>query len=136
MEFDAFDNGRIEEYAARARASWGATPEYREYEERSRDRSAADNADLGRRMMKIFTEFGAVRTGDPASPAAQALVRKLQAFISEHFYTCSDAVLLGLGKMYAAGGDYTENIDRHGGQGTADFVSRAIEACCGRPSGR
>ena len=28
-----------------------------------------------------------------------------------HFYTCSDKILCGLGRMYAGGGELTENID-------------------------
>ena len=54
--------------------------------------------------MEIFTEFGAIRHEDPASEEAQALVRKLQNFISAHFYTCTDQILSGLGQLYAAGG--------------------------------
>ena len=50
-------------------------------------------------------EFGAIRHEDPASEKAQALVRKLQNFISAHFYTCTDQILSGLGQMYAAGGE-------------------------------
>ena len=130
MDFSAFDTKKIDEYAARARASWGTTPEYREFEQKSKDRSRAESAELNRRMMQIFAEFGTVKDGDPASEEAQALVRKLQDFITEHFYTCSGKVLSGLGKMYAAGGEMTENIDKAGGEGTAAFVSDAIRVFC------
>ena len=81
-------------------------------------------------MMGIFAEFGAIRKEDPASGRAQELVRKLRDFITEHYYTCSDQVLSGLGQMYAAGGAMTENIDRAGGAGTAALVSEAIRAFC------
>jgi hypothetical protein len=33
--------------------------------------------------------------------------------------------------MYAAGGEFTENIDSAGGEGTALFVSKAIDIYCG-----
>ena len=85
---------------------------------------------MNREMMGIFTEFGAIRQGDPASEKAQALVRKLQDFISEHFYTCTDQILSGLGQMYAAGGEMTSSIDSYGGEGTALFTSRAIRIFC------
>ena len=130
MDFSAFDTKKIDEYAAQAKASWGTTPEYREFEEKSQGRTAEDNARLGGQMMEIFAEFGAIRDGDPAGDAAQALVNKLQGFITEHFYTCSDETLRGLGLMYAGGGDFTANIDKHGGEGTAAFAQRAIEAHC------
>ena len=41
-------------------------------------------------------------------------------------HTCTDQILAGLGQMYAAGGDMTDNIDAAGGKGTADFASKAI----------
>ncbi len=131
MDFSAFDTGRIEEYAARAKASWGTTAAYREYEEKSKGRTAKQQQNIGADMMNLFTEFGAVRDTDPASEKAQALVKKLQAFITEHFYTCTKEILSGLGSMYAAGGDFTVNIDRAGGDGTAEFAHRAIEIYCG-----
>jgi hypothetical protein len=33
--------------------------------------------------------------------------------------------------MYAGGGEFTENIDRVGGEGTGEFVNRAIEIYVG-----
>nr|MCR5337780.1 TipAS antibiotic-recognition domain-containing protein [Lachnospiraceae bacterium] len=52
-------------------------------------------------------------------------------FITEHFYKCSNEILSGLGKMYAGGGEFTENIDKMGGEGTAEFTHRAIQIYCG-----
>ena len=86
--------------------------------------------EVSRQMMEIFAEFGAIRNGDPASPEAQALVRKLRDFISAHYYTCTDQILSGLGQMYAAGGEMTGNIDSRGGEGTAAFAGRAIRVFC------
>ena len=81
-------------------------------------------------MMGIFAEFGAVKDSDPASDAAQGLVGKLQGFITEHYYTCTKEILNGLGKAYAAGGEFTRNIDQAGGEGTARFAAAAIEIYC------
>ena len=86
--------------------------------------------EISRQMMDIFAEFGAIKSGDPASPEARALVRKLQDFITAHYYTCTDQILSGLGRMYAAGGELTGGIDSRGGEGTAAFASRAIRAYC------
>ena len=38
--------------------------------------------------------------------------------------------LQGLAKMYTGGGSMTENIDKAGGKGTAEFVEKAIEIYC------
>ena len=132
MDFEPFDTRKIDEYAAQAKASWGKTPEYREYEEKAKGRTAEDNAMLHRQMMDLFSAFGALRKEDPSTDAAQALVKKLQGFITEHFYTCSDEILYGLGTMYAGGGDFTTGIDNHAGKGTAEFAYRAIKAYCGK----
>ena len=130
MDFSAFDTKKMDEYAAKAKETWGNTPAYQEYEQKAQGRSKAETAEVNRKMMDIFAEFGGIRNGDPASPQAQALVRKLQDFISDHYYTCTDQILSGLGRMYAAGGEMTDNIDRCGGDGTAAFASRAIGVFC------
>lgn len=130
MNFEPFDTAKIEAYAAKAKASWGATNEYKEYEEKSKGRSEEDNSSVNVRLMEIFAEFAAIRTGDPGGENAQRLVKKLKGFITDNYYTCSDEILYGLGKMYGAGGEFTENIDRYAGEGTAAFACRAIAAYC------
>ena len=132
MDFSAFDTKKLDEYAAKAKEAWGETPAYREYEQKAEGRSEAETMDLNRRMMEIFSRFGAVRNTDPAAGEAQALVRELQDFITAHYYTCTPQILSGLGQMYAAGGEMTENIDSRGGEGTAAFASRAIRIFCAK----
>ena len=130
MDFEAFDKRKLEEYAARAKAQWGGTEAYREFEQKSRDRSPAREQDLAAGLMGIFAEFGAVKERDPASEEAQELVRRLQGYITEHYYSCTDQILAGLGKMYGSGGEFTENIDKAGGPGTATFAAEAIRVYC------
>ncbi len=128
MDFTAFDSSKIDEYTRRAKEQWGRTPQFKEFEEKSKGRTKEDQEGIMAGLMKIFEEFGAMKSQDPASPKVQSQVAKLKSFISEHFYDCTDEILLGLGKMYAAGGEFTDNIDRMGGEGTAVFTNRAIEA--------
>ena len=130
MDFSAFDTSKIDEYAQQAKASWGSTPEYKEFEQKSKGRTQEEEQKLGVRMMEIFKEFRKIKDGDPSSSDAQSLVEKLQEFITEHFYKCSNEILLSLGKMYAGGGDFTRNIDPAGGEGTAEFANEAIQIYC------
>ena len=65
------------------------------------------------------------------APEAQAAIRDLQQFITDHFYTCTLEILAGLGEMYVADDRFRKNIDEAGGEGTADFVAQAIRAYCG-----
>ena len=131
MNFDAFDTSKIDEYAAQAKASWGKTSAYKEFEEKTKGRTKEEDQKVYQGMIDIFGEFGQIRNTDPASGEAQALVKKLQDYITEHMYTCTKEILSGLGKMYAGGGDFTTNIDRFGGEGTAVFASQAIEIYIG-----
>lgn len=130
MNFEAFDTGKMDEYARRAKASWGKTAAYREYEEKSAGRSEDEQRTINVKMMEIFAEFGKIRNQSPDSEEAVRLAKKLQDFITEHYYTCTDEILLGLGAMYAGGGDFTVNIDKAGGEGTAKFADKAIQTYC------
>ena len=126
LKFDAFDTRKIDEYAAQAKASWGTTPAYKEYEEKAKGRTKEEDRKIYQGIIDIFAEFGAIRKTDPASGEAQALVKKLQDYITGHMYTCTNEILSGLGKMYAGDGEFTKNIDSFGGEGTAEFASKAI----------
>ena len=128
MSFEAFDTRKIDEYAAQAKASWGKTDAYKEYEKKSEGRSKETQQKLNVEMMSIFAEFGKIKELSPDSKDAVALAKKLQDHITEHYYTCTDEILLGLGTMYAGGGDLTTNIDKVGGEGTAVFACEAIKA--------
>lgn len=130
LDLTVFDTKKIDEYTKRAKAQWGETPEFREYEKKAESMTDVQQKDYANGLMMIFAEFGEMKEQDAAGDKAQQQVAKLQDYISEHYYSCSKEVLAGLGKMYNAGGEFTENIDSCGGKGTADFASRAIEIYC------
>lgn len=130
MNFKPFDTEKMERYAAEAKEKWGATPAYREYAEKTKGQSHEQQRETGDALMDIFRQFGEIRHLAPESDAAQALVSKLRGFITEHYYTCTPQILRGLGQMYVAGDSMTENIDRAGGSGTAEFAHKAIEVYC------
>ncbi|MBO2516215.1 MAG: MerR family transcriptional regulator [Clostridiales bacterium] len=132
MRFDAFDRKKIESYAEEAKKTWGGTDAWKEYEKRSAGRTDEKQASLADGLMDIFRQFGKILGTDPAGPEAQARVKALQDYITANYYTCTREILSGLGQMYAAGGEMTENIDRAGGEGTALFASKAIAAYCGK----
>ncbi len=128
MDFTAFDTETIDRYTKQAKAQWGETKEYREFEQKNLTKEQQQTA--GSVLMEQFKAFAALKDGAPDAPEAQEAVMKLQDFISANFYHCSNEVLSGLGQMYGAGGEFTENIDAYAGAGTAVFASKAIEAYC------
>ena len=127
MDFTALDTKKIDEYAAQAKESWGDTDAYKEYEKKSKGRTAEENANIVKDMMMIFTEFGGMKEQDPGSDKVQKQVKKLQDFITDKMYNCTKEILSGLGKAYSAPGEMNANIDRAGGDGTGEFVDRAIQ---------
>lgn len=130
MDFTAFDRSKLDEYSRRAKEQWGNTAEYKEFAERTKNRSDEEDRLLADRFMLLFKEAGEIRHSDPASSNAQELVKRIQDFITENMYTCSNKILRGLGKMYSGGGDFTKNIDEYGGEGTSEFIDRAIQIYC------
>ena len=132
VDFTAFDASKLDEYAKRAKEQWGETPEFKEFEEKDKKRTKTDEQRMMANFMRIFEEFGRMKEMNPASVEVQEQVKKLQSFINDHFYKCSNEMLFGLGKMYDGGGDFTNNINMMGGEGTAGFIFKAIKIYCGR----
>lgn len=127
MNFSAFDKEKIDEYSKQAKEHWGNTSEYADFEKKSKDRTDDEQTKIADGLMKVFEEFGQMKTCEPSDEKVYNQVKKLQNYICEHYYKCSDEVLAGLGQMYVADNRFTNNIDNAGGKGTALFVSRAIE---------
>ena len=116
-----------DKYTAEARERWGDSEAYREHEQKTKGYTKEKWAEANNGLMAIFAEFATCKANGatPGSAEAQALVAKLQSHITDNYYTCTDEILAGLGKMYVADERFKENIDKHGG-GTAEFVAEAI----------
>lgn len=126
LNLSAFDTRRIDEYAAEARASYGKTAAYEEYERRFLGRSAADQNAAAQGMMALIARFGAHLGESPECPEVQTLVGQLQEYVTEHFYTCTNEILASYADMYDGDGRFTRNIDQAGGEGTAALAAAAI----------
>lgn len=135
MDFSVFNTEKADEYASRAREQWQNTDAYREFAEKSKGRSREATEAIAEGLMLIFSDFGKYKDTDPAAYEAQALVRRLQAYISENYYHCTTEILSSLGSAYGAGGEFTENIDKAGGKGTGMFAEQAISVYCNRRNG-
>ena len=118
-------------YETEARSRWGNTDAYREHEEKTKNYTKEKWTEANDGLMAIFAELAACKeSGVSADSAeAQALVTKLQAHITAKYYTCTDEILAGLGKMYVADERFKKNIDKYG-EGTAEFAADAIEIYC------
>ena len=118
-------------YESEARSRWGNTVAYREHEQKTKNYTKEKWTEANDGLMAIFAEFSVVKANGASadSAEAQALVAKLQAHITENFYTCTDKILTGLGKMYVCDVRFKSNIDKYG-EGTAEFAAEAIAIYC------
>ena len=121
----------MKNYETEARERWGDTSAYREHQEKTKHYTKEKWAEANDGLMAIFAEFAVCKQSgaEADSNEAQALVAKLQAHITENYYTCTDEILAGLGNLYVADERFKKNIDKYG-EGTAEFASEAIEVYC------
>ena len=114
-------------YVQEARSRWGNTDAYREHEQKTNNYTKEKWAEANDGLMAILAEFAACKSSGVSadSTEAQALVAKLQAHITENYYTCTDEILAGLGKMYVCDERFKKNIDKYG-EGTAEFAAEGI----------
>ena len=115
------------EYFQEVYARWGETDYYSEHEQKTKNYTKEKWAEANEGLMAIFAEFAACKTSGASADSveAQELVTKLKVHITANYYTCTDEILAGLGKMYVADERFKTNIDKYG-DGTAEFVAEGI----------
>ena len=106
---------------------WGDTSACREHEQKTKNYTKEKWAEANDGLMAIFAEFATCKDSGASADSAetQALVAKLQTHITANYYTCTDEILAGLGKMYVADERFKKNIDKYG-EGTAEFTAEGI----------
>ena len=116
------------DYTNEVKERWGETQAYAEFRDKTKDYSKECFADINTGLENIFRDFSELMQSGatPDSSEAQELVKKLQGYITEHYYTCTVEILAGLGQMYVADERFKENIDKYA-DGTAEFVSEVIK---------
>ena len=128
----AFDNSDYEtarkQYEVEAKQRWGEIDAYKEHAGKTAKYTKDKWQSVNDGLMAVFAKFAeCIENGHTAdSDEAQALVKELQDYITENYYTCTKEILAGLGQMYIADERFKTNIDKNG-DGTAEFVSLAIE---------
>ena len=127
MDFEGFDPNNMDEYSTQAKALYGKTDAYKEFEQKSASRTAQQEKDLGAQVMDFFARLGKMRPCDPGCEEAQAWAKELQDFFTANYYTCTPQILSSLAESYAGGGSMTENIDKVGGAGTGAFAKEVID---------
>ena len=130
MNFDAFSKEEIAQYEAEVKEKWGNTKAYAEYAEKAGKKNLQEQKDTADRLMELFAGLGELKELSPEDKSVQAKIGELQQFITDNYYTCTDEILQGLGEMYVSDERMKRNIDKTGGNGTAEFVREAISIYC------
>ena len=130
MKFDVFDKSEIETYEAEVREKWGNTNAYQEYRQKAAIRKEDSDSRIADDLMTLFSELGKLKEFTPDTGEVQEKIAALQNFITDHYYVCTKEILRGLGEMYVCDERFKNNIDKAVGDGTADFVRRAIAVYC------
>ena len=71
MDFEGFDPKKIDEYSQQAKVLYGKTDAYKEFEQKSKNRTAEQEKDLNAQVMELFAKLGKLRPCEPDSEAAQ-----------------------------------------------------------------
>ncbi len=135
ITMNVFDNNEYDtarkQYEAEAKERWGKTDAYKEHEQKTADYSKDKWQQVNDGLNAVLAKFAeCLQSGQaPDSNEAQALVKELQSYITENYYTCENDILKGLGQMYVADERFKKNIDKYA-VGTAEFISKAIEIYC------
>lgn len=113
-----------------AKLRWGDTDAYAESKQKTSGYSAEKWNEVNEGLNAVLAEFASIKDRESSgSESVQLLVKKLQNYITDNFYTCTNEILAGLGQMYVADGRFRANIDKNG-IGTAEFISEAIRIYC------
>ena len=130
MNFNVFDKTEIEQYSEEVKKRWGSTKTYEEYEQKIKGKSDEEYNIMANKLLSLFEEMGSLRECSPENKEVQEKIKQLQVFITENYYNCTDEILNGLGQMYVCDERMKQNIDKAGGDGTAEFVKQAICIYC------
>lgn len=130
MNFDVFDKSEIKKYEAEVREKWGNTKAYQEYSQKDIAQNESNYSKITEELLTMFSELGGLRHLTPDTSEVQEKISALQKFITDNYYVCTDEILSGLGEMYVCDERFRNNIDKAGGDKTADFVRQAIAVYC------
>ena len=131
MEFQVFDKTEQEKLQAEAKEKWGGSAAWQSWEQQGAKRPYQQQTQDGNRLMAKLAAIGSLREKGADAPEVQAAVGELKQLITDCFYPCDKETLRGLGQMYVTDERFRRNIDKAGGEGTAQFVSEAIGVYCG-----
>ena len=132
MNLKVFNNEEYNNYSNEVKEKWSNTNQYKEYEEKSKNKTKQEFENMNSELLNIFSELGGLKHLAVENENVQIKIKALKEFITENYYNCSNEILYSLGQMYVNDERFKKNIDKAGGEGTAEFVSKAISVYCSK----
>ncbi len=135
INMKVFDNSEFEQakeaYRREAEQRFGSTEAYKQHKEKTAGYGKADWQRVGEEINAIISEFAALNASGvkPTDGKAALLAQRLQNYITETQYDCTNEIFCSLGEMYVADNRFRNNINKHG-FGTAEFMRDAVKAYC------
>ena len=117
-------------YDEEVKEKWGDTEQYKEFA--SKNITKEENEKTSEELLHLFFELGNLKNESEESSVVQEKIKELQEFITDNYYTCTKEILKGLGQMYVEDQRFKHNIDKAGGEGSAEFVKKAIFVYCSK----
>lgn len=124
MDSKEFDN--------EVKERWMNTEEYKEFKQKNKNKSKQEFENISSGLMNIFSELGTLKKLSVEDEIVQEKINELKNFITNNYYNCSNEILYSLGQIYVNDERFKTNIDKAGGEGTAEFVSQAISVYCSK----
>ena len=91
----------MKNYEEEVKERFGETEAYKEHQQKTANYSKDKWQEVNDGLMSVFAKFAECKqNGNPAdSSEAQTLVKELQDYITENYYTCTNQILAGLNQM-------------------------------------
>ena len=115
-------------YKTEVENRWGHTCAHQEYQKKTAGYTKENWQTAAEGLHAVVARFAQCKRDAIAADSAhvQTLVKELQDYITENYYTCTNEILSCLGQMYVGEQGFRESMDQHY-PGTAEFVSQAIK---------
>lgn len=123
----------MRDYKSEIRERFGNTEAYKEHAEKTAKYTEDKWQEVNNGLMSVIAKFAECMNNGNSddSNETQSLVKELQAYITDNYYTCTNEIFAGLGQIYVADERFKNNIDKYAG-GTAEFIGEAIKKYCSK----
>ena len=98
-----------DKYKKEVEERWGHTDAYKEQQEKTKNYTKADYDRIQQEQNEMFKR---IADTDIETSEMKNLINEWQQYITDHFYTCNDDIMLGLADMYVEDHRFEKNLNK------------------------